>query len=160
MQMQQPLRVVDTTEYVSALRELVEQGHQVCMTIAGNSMAPFLVHHRDSIVFRSPDRPLRRGDIVFYRRDSGQYVCHRIVRVKQDGYYITGDGQMRIEGPVREDQIFARVVQVKRKGKTLNPGSPLWWFFETVWVRIIPLRIRILRGYTSLRCRFGGRGER
>ena len=75
------MKQLDTYTYVSALRELVASGQTVSVRIAGNSMAPFLVDTRDSICFRAPDRPFRRGDMVFYQRETGQYVMHRIARV-------------------------------------------------------------------------------
>ena len=133
------------------LRGLTEEGHEVSMVIAGNSMSPLLVHQRDSICFRKPDRELRRGDIVFFQRRSGQYVCHRICRVKPEGYYIVGDAQTEIEGPVGRDQIFARITKVRRKGKWIGPGDFWWEFFEKVWVRIIPLRRGIIWLYGKVR---------
>ena len=133
-------RVVDTNEYVSVLRELAEEGRVVSMLIAGSSMSPFLCHNRDYIYFTRPERELRRGDMVFYQRDTGQYVMHRICRVRPEGYYLVGDAQTQIEGPLRRDQIFARIIRVKRKGKILEPGDFWWEFFEHVWIRIIPLR--------------------
>lgn len=140
-------RTVDTREYVSVLREIAEEGKVVSMVIAGSSMSPFLCHERDSIYFTSPDRELRRGDMVFYQRDSGQYVMHRIYKVRPEGYYMVGDGQTEIEGPLRRDQIFARIIQVKRKGKVLKPGSFWWEFFEHVWLRLIPVRFLLVRLY-------------
>ena len=98
-------RVVDTREYVSVLREIAEEGKVVSMRIAGSSMSPFLCHNRDYIYFTKPDRELRKGDVVFYQRDSGQYVMHRICRVRPEGYYLVGDAQTQIEGPLRRDQI-------------------------------------------------------
>ena len=50
------MRLVDTRAYVGMLRELVEQGKEVRMVISGSSMAPFLIHGRDSIFFRTPER--------------------------------------------------------------------------------------------------------
>ena len=79
------MREVDTQEYVSILKELVEEGNQVSLLISGSSMAPFLIHHRDTVCFKKPDRALKEGDIVFYRRANGQYVMHRIRRIRQDG---------------------------------------------------------------------------
>ena len=70
-------RVVDTNEYVSALRELAEEGRVVSMLIAGSSMSPFLCHNRDYIYFTRPDRELRRGDMVFYQRDTGTVFIRR-----------------------------------------------------------------------------------
>ena len=138
-------RIVDTNAYVSVLRELAEDGDVVSMQIAGSSMSPFLCHRRDYIYFTRPEGKLRRGDMVFYQRDSGRYVMHRIWKVRPEGYYLVGDAQTQIEGPLRRDQIFARIIKVKRKGKMLEPGNFWWEFFEHVWIRIIPVR-KVLAG--------------
>ena len=141
-------RVVDTREYVSVLKELSDEGKVVSMRIAGSSMSPFLCHNRDYIFFTKPDRPLRRGDMVFYQRGTGQYVMHRIWKQGSWGFYIVGDAQTVIEGPVREDQIFALIIKVQRKGKILQPGDFWWEFFEHVWIRIVPVRRIILKLYS------------
>ena len=143
-------RVVDTNEYVTVLRELAGEGRVVSMLVAGSSMSPFLCHKRDYIYFTKPDRELRRGDMVFYQRDTGQYVMHRIYKRKKDGYYMIGDAQTQIEGPLRRDQIFARIIKVKRKGRIIEPGNFWWEFFEHVWIRIIPLRKVIENLYSLL----------
>lgn len=143
-------RVVDTNEYVSVLREIAESGKVVSLRISGGSMTPFLAHGRDYIYFTKPDRELRRGDMVFYQRQNGQYVMHRIYKKKADGYYIVGDAQAEIEGPIAESQIFARIVKVKRKDRLLQPGDFWWEFFEHVWIRIVPLRMPIVRLYTAV----------
>ena len=143
-------RVVDTNEYVTVLRELAGEGRVVSMLVVGSSMSPFLCHKRDYIYFTKPDRELRRGDMVFYQRDTGQYVMHRIYKRKKDGYYMVGDAQTQIEGPLRRDQIFARIIKVKRKGRIIEPGNFWWEFFEHVWIRIIPLRKVIEKLYSLL----------
>ena len=79
------MKAVDTYEYVSMLKDLVEEGKEVNMTISGSSMSPFIIHHRDKIFFKATDRELKKGDIVFFQRDSGQYVVHRICKVKKEG---------------------------------------------------------------------------
>ncbi|MBE5773447.1 MAG: hypothetical protein E7337_05880 [Clostridiales bacterium] len=135
-----PRRRVDTREYVDVLRGLIKEGKEVSMLVAGSSMNPFLIHYRDTIFFKKPDCALRRGDMVFYQRDSGQYVMHRILRVKPEGLYIVGDAQTEIEGPVREDQVFAIITRVKRKGKMIGPDDFWWKFFEGPWLCIVPLR--------------------
>ena len=144
------VKQVDTREYVSVLREIAEEGKVVSMLIAGSSMAPFLCHNRDYIYFTKPERELRRGDMVFYQRDSGQYVMHRIYRVKHEGYYMVGDAQTQIEGPLRRDQIFAVITQVKRAGKMIRPGDFWWEFFEHIWIRIVPARRTVMALYGRL----------
>ena len=141
------MRRVDTDVYVSMLRDLVNEGKECRLLISGSSMAPFLVHERDSILFSKPDRELRRGDMVFYQRDNGQYVMHRILKVKPEGLYIIGDAQTEVEGPVRPEQVFALVTKVNRKGKWVGPGNFWWWFFSTVWLRLFPVRRLILKLY-------------
>ena len=143
------MRVVDTKVYVSMLRELTEEGREVSLLIAGNSMSPFLANQRDTIYFKKPDRELRKGDMVFYQRANGQIVMHRIWKVKPDGFYIVGDAQTQIEGPVKREQIFAFVTKVQRKGKWIGPGDFWWEFFEKVWINIVPLRRIIRTGYSK-----------
>lgn len=141
------MRQVDTGSYISMLRELVQQGQEVSVPISGNSMMPFLIHNRDTVFFRKPDRPLKVGDIVFHQRRNGQYIMHRICRIKKEGIYTVGDAQQVIEGPLQENQIFGLVTAVRRKGKTVTAGNFWWEFFRHVWIRIIPCRHFLMRLY-------------
>ena len=141
------MRYVDTNEYVSVLRELVEDGREVSLLVSGSSMSPFLAHQRDYIYFKKPDRELRKGDMVFYQRRTGQYVMHRIWKVKNNQYYMVGDAQQEIEGPLERDQIFAVITKVQRKGKWIEPGDFWWEFFEKVWINIVPVRRVLVKMY-------------
>ncbi len=143
-------RKVDTGAYVSVLRELTQQGQEVCLLISGNSMCPFLIHERDSIRFKKPDRALRRGDMVFYQRPNGRFIMHRIYKVVEQGYFIVGDAQTALEGPVPEEQIFGLITQVHRKGKWIGPGNFWWEFFEHIWIRMVRLRLPVLAVYRRL----------
>ena len=62
---------------------------------------------------------------------------------------MAGATQVQEEGPFRRDQIFARVIKVKRKGRMLEPGDFWWEFFEHVWIRILPAR-RIITGLYAI----------
>lgn len=134
------MKEVDTREYVGMLRGLVEEGREVSLLISGSSMSPFLCHHRDTVWFKAPDRKLRKGDMVFYQRSTGQFVMHRIYAIKKDGYYTVGDAQWEIEGPLDRAQIFAIITKAQRKGKMIGPGDFWWEFFARVWIRVLPLR--------------------
>ena len=146
------MKLVNTQEYVSMLRELTEQGKEVNMLISGNSMSPFLMHGRDSIRLKKPDRKLRKGDMVFFQRKSGKFVMHRIIRVRKEGFYLLGDSQQNseIEGPIEESQIFALITSVCRKGRWIGPGNFWWEFFEHVWLHMIPFRRAVMWCYGKL----------
>lgn len=138
---------VDTNEYISMLRELLDAGQTVQLPVSGNSMLPFLIHNRDSVTLTRPETPLKAGDIVLYQRPTGEYILHRICRITDQGFYALGDAQMLIEGPLDPDCVFGRVTAAVRKGKTLTPGTPLWDFFARVWIRMIPCRHVLMRLY-------------
>lgn len=152
-----PRRVVDADLYINTLRELVREGHRVSMLITGSSMNPFLIHARDTIFIEKPVMPFKKGDMVFYQRESGQFVMHRIFRVctneeGQNVYYMVGDAQQEIEGPVEEHMIFGQITSVCRKGKRISKGNIWWEFFEHIWIRMIPLRPLMMRIYGAV-CR-------
>lgn len=104
----------------------------------------------DKVYYRRMDRELQKGDIVFFRRKSGQFVMHRIWKIRPEGYYIVGDAQTQIEGPVKREQIFALITKVRRKEKWLEPGDFWWEFFEHVWLHMIPLRRGIMWCYAKV----------
>ena len=141
---------IDTKIYLSFLKEMIEQNTDVSIVISGNSMSPFLVNQRDVIYSSKINRKLKKGDLVLYQRLSGQYVVHRIVKVKKSGYYLAGDNQIAIEGPILDKQIFGLVTKVKRKGKWIEAGNFWWEFFEHVWVYLLPWRMIILKIYKKV----------
>ena len=146
-------KLVHTGDYVKILEDLAQEDKTVGVPVSGNSMSPFLISQRDYVIFQKPNRPLQKGDIVFFRRDSGEYILHRVSQIKENQYYILGDAQTKVEGPIREDQIFGLVTKVRRKGKWIDPSDFWWKFFEKVWINMIPLRpfIRKLYGILTKR---------
>lgn len=143
---------VDTREYLSMVRELLEQGQEVNLPVAGTSMSPFLKDQRDMVYLRPLNRDPRKGDIVLYQRAQGQYVLHRVCKVSGQGYYMAGDNQNVLEGPVVREQIFAVATEIYRNGKWVSKYSPAAWFFRNVWIRMVPCRgivLRILRKIKS-----------
>ena len=131
---------VDTREYVTALKEMVEQGMEVSMTIFGTSMEPFLIDKRDKIYFRKTEDPIKKGDMVFYQRKTGEYVMHRVLKVRKHQYYLAGDHQTFLEGPIEAQQIFAKVISVERAGVWLTEKDRLWKFYAGWWRRLFWVR--------------------
>ena len=142
-------RVVDTREYVSILRGIAEEGKVVSLRIAGSSMSPFLCHERDWIYFTRPDRALRRGDMVFYQRDTGQYVMHRIYQIRGKEYYMLGDAQTCVEGPLRREQIFCPDCAGETEGKNSAAGEFLVGIFRA---RMDPHTAPASSGLPAVRC--------
>ena len=130
---------------VPKILALLEVSDAVPLIITGSSMTPFLTHQRDTVYLSKPRRHLKRGDMIFYRRDNGRYVLHRICKVKDGTYWLVGDAQTGIEPGIRPDQVIAVVNAVRRNGKLIKPGDISWEFFEHCWLRMIPLRPYIFK---------------
>ncbi len=148
--MEANLRVLPPEEVMEQLLALLDHTEQVPLVISGSSMYPFLHHRRDTVYLSKVTEPLKRGDMILYRRPTGRYVLHRIVRVGEKDYDLLGDRQTAIEPGVPKDRVLAIVTAVHRKGKLLKPGSFLWDFYETCWIRMIRLRPWLIRGYNLL----------
>lgn len=118
------------------------------LVISGSSMNPFLAHGRDTVYLSRLTRPVRRGDMLLYRRENGNYVLHRVYKAGPESLTMIGDAQTALEPGIRREQVIAIVTRVERKGKRFGPGSFWWEFFEKVWIRIIPLRRMIQRLYS------------
>ena len=73
---------------------------------AGPSMQPLLRMHRDAAVLVAVTRPLKKYDVILYRRKNGRYVLHRIISVRKDGYVLCGDAQWRKERGVTDDKVI------------------------------------------------------
>lgn len=137
-------RVVDVDEWMKTVRELLELGKEVPVLVTGNSMFPFLVHKRDTVLVKQAGCPLRKGEIVFYQRPSGQYVMHRIIRIDDGKLYLAGDAQTVVEGPLPDHCVFGEIIAVERKGKWIRQGDFWWDFFAGPWLVLRPLRGYIL----------------
>ena len=64
------------------------------LRVTGSSMHPVLRDQKDTVYLQKPQKPLKTGDVILYRRDNGAYVLHRIVKCRGEGRYIcSGDNQ-------------------------------------------------------------------
>lgn len=138
-------RILDTQAFLDTVCDLLRQGERfVAIPVAGSSMVPFL-HDGDTVHLEPADTPLKRGDIVLYTRLDGRYILHRIYRVKRNGSFVmVGDAQQELEYLPSREQIHARVTSVRHKGKLQKPGSFRWWFYQRIWLLLIPFRHRLM----------------
>lgn len=114
--------------------EKLNSGGTVTFTPNGTSMMPMLRDGQDIVVLKKPDGRLRLFDVPLYRRDSGQYVLHRVIDFCNDGsYIICGDNQFVKEKGIRDDQIIAVVISFSRKGKVYSADSIRYRIYTNFW---------------------------
>ena len=80
-------------------------------------MSPVLKDKRDYVYLKKYRKAyFKRGDIVFIRRDTGEYVLHRVYKIIENKSFImNGDAQGWTE-VVRKDQGNCLCKKIERKG--------------------------------------------
>lgn len=145
--MEQRMKTMDTALLLESYRDLLQTVEMLPLVVTGNSMLPFLVHKRDSVYLTKIKKPLKVGDMVLYQRLNGEYILHRICRITDKTYCMVGDAQTVIEPDITEEQLIAVVCKAQRKGKVQKPGCFWWFFFENIWIHMIPCRPVLQRLY-------------
>ena len=114
---------------IEEVAALLAEGRDVELQAKGDSMLPFIVGGRDSVILRREDcGMLRPGDIVLARRSPGDYVLHRIVGVDGDKVQLRGDGNVRGTEFVGQENILGRVTAIVHpSGKACVPGRARFW---------------------------------
>lgn len=127
------------------IEKLLQEGNNIQIKPQGYSMYPVLVPDRDEAIIEPINgRKLRRGDVVLYRREpqeaGGILVLHRIWKCKENEYYMVGDNQTEVEGPLRADQMKGIMVGLVQKGKYISVKNPIYCVAVRIWLFFRPLR--------------------
>lgn len=127
---------VNLFELLPIIEEQLASGKEVCFTPKGSSMLPLLVPDRDEVVLTAPPEKLKKYDLPLYRRASGQFVLHRVVKVKKDGSYVMcGDNQYVREDGIKHGQIVGVVESFSRNGKKIKANSFLYGVYCVILVK-------------------------
>ena len=140
-------RMIDQEQLMNALPELLQNGAEFPLVISGSSMYPFLKHGRDTVYLSKTKRRICVGDMILYRRHGGAPVLHRVVSVCDGELTLLGDRQTALESGVALDSVLAIVTAVRRKGRMIRQGHPIWFFFARVWPKMVRIRPKLIRIY-------------
>lgn len=88
------------------IEEGINSGGKYRFYPKGISMLPLIREGVDSVELCRPEN-IGKYDMILYLRDSGAYVLHRVVGVRDGVYDLCGDNQCVIEKGIRPDQIKA-----------------------------------------------------
>lgn len=141
---------VPMAELAEVIALQLENGGKATITVTGVSMLPMLRNRKDSVTLIPASQRQKPGNVIFYRRENGRYVLHRIIRITPEGYLCSGDNQYELE-PVKPEQVVAVVDGFVRKGRTYTCNHPGYRLYTVLWVRLFFLR----RLYIAVRRRAG-----
>ena len=130
----------------STFEEILTRDGRLVYTNVGDSMWPFIRERHDLLVIERPTGRLGRYDVPLYRRDSGQYVLHRILKVRENDYVICGDNRWHRETGITDRHILGVLTAIIRDGKEVPVTDPLYRLYVHLWCDLFPLRAFLLRG--------------
>lgn len=120
--------------------EQLNAGGSAVFAIHGTSMKPMLKDRTDSVRIVKPTENVKKYDIIFYRRDDGTFVLHRVVKVKNEGFVCRGDNQVIDEFPVKPESIIGVVTDYTKKGEWVGFDSFAQTAYSRFWVNTVLFR--------------------
>lgn len=130
----------------------LKQNQRIKLQVRGVSMFPLLEPQKDVVtVAPFQGRKLRVGDLVLYRREEGILVLHRICRIKDNGFYLLGDHQTEIEGPLKRKQFYGRVVRIEKSWGSFSASNPLYVTYVFFWLALRRFRPTLLKLLSKLK---------
>lgn len=134
------------------IEELLAEGRTIQIKPEGYSMYPLFVPGRDEALIAPADtESLRRGDVVLYRREGSILVLHRIWKRKGNDFYMVGDNQSEIEGPLGSEQVKGVLIGMIRNGRKLSLKNPVYRLYAGIWLMLRPFRPFLSQ--TAARCK-------
>ena len=129
----------------TSFEELLARDGKLVYTNVGDSMLPLIRQGRDLLVIEPAEGRLKRCDIPLYRRDSGQYVLHRVLKVRKEDYVLCGDNRWARETGISDRQVLGKLTAVVRDGKEIPMTDWRLRLYGQVWCDLYPLRAVVLR---------------
>lgn len=149
-------------ELIPEVKRFIDEGHTVTLRVRGRSMRIFLEHERD-IVKLAKAGSVAVGDVVLAEIAPGKYVLHRVIQRQDDDLVLKGDGNSRGVETCRMENVVAKAIAFRRKGRQREDKVTGWkwriyswiWmrlnfmrryllaFYAKIWLRIFPPRIRL-----------------
>ncbi len=129
----------------STFEEEIERSGKIIYTNVGDSMMPLIKQGRDVLVISKPNGRLKRYDVPLYKRDSGQYVLHRILEVRENDYVICGDNRWKKEYGITDGHIIGVLTGMIRDGREIPVTDRKYRIYVHIWCDFFPVRAWIIR---------------
>ena len=138
-------------EIIEEAIRLVREGVNVTLPVNGNSMLPFIIGGKESVILHSPGGIVDVGDVVLAWVDGNRYVVHRIIKLDYDRVTLMGDGNVAVTEHCRLNDIKARVTHVvDAKDRTHYLYNRWRMLGAKVWYWLRPIRRYLLAIYRRL----------
>ena len=130
---------------MTSFEDVIERDGRLVYTNVGDSMRPLIRQDRDLLIIEKPNGRLKKHDVPLYKRDSRQYVLHRVLKVRQNDYVICGDNRYCKEYGITDRHIIGVLTAVVRNGKEVPITDWRYRIYVHLWCDFFPIRALILK---------------
>jgi hypothetical protein len=130
---------------MTRFEDVIERDRRLVYTNVGDSMRPLIRQDRDILIIEKPYGRLKKYDVPLYKRDSGQYVLHRVLKVRENDYVICGDNRYNKEYGITDRHIIGVLTAVVRDGKEVPITDRRYRIYVHLWCDFFPIRALILK---------------
>ena len=129
---------------------LVREGVNVTLPVNGNSMLPFIIGGKESVILHRPGL-IDVGDVVLAWVDGCRYVVHRIIKLDYDRVTLMGDGNVAVTEHCLLKDVKARVTHVVDADNKKRDLYSRWRVRAAkLWYWLRPIRRYLLAIYRRL----------
>lgn len=130
---------------MSDFRTELKKHGKLIYTNVGDSMMPLIKQGRDVLIIQKTDGRLKKYDVPLYQRNSGQYVLHRIMKVRADDYVICGDNRYHKEIGITDSHIIGVLTGIIRNGREISVTDLRYRIYVHLWCDFFPIRAFLIR---------------
>ena len=113
--------------------DVIDRDGRLVYTNVGDSMKPLIRQDRDILIIEKKEGRLKKYDVPLYKRDSGQYVLHRVLKVRSDDYVICGDNRYSKEYGITDRNIIGVLTAVVRNGREISMTDIRYRIYVHLW---------------------------
>lgn len=130
---------------------LVNEGLAVTLPVNGQSMLPFIIGGKESVILQKPEN-LQVGHVVLAWVDGCRYVVHRITHIEGNNVTLMGDGNLVGTEHCQMDDVRALATHVvDAKGQKHYLYGKWRMRGVNAWNKIFPIRRYILGVYRRVK---------
>ncbi len=123
---------MDGTKVYNA-KEILEKSGCYCTKIVGVSMNPFIWQSRDTVFIVKKTERLKKYDVALYISNKGDYVLHRVKKVRENSYDIVGDNNFVLDKFVPESSVIGVLEGYYKRDKYIKCSSRLYKFKSRIY---------------------------
>lgn len=125
-------------------QELTQKG-KLIYTNVGDSMEPLICQNKDLLIIERIHGRLKKYDVPLYKRDTGQYVLHRVLQVREQDYILCGDNRWQKESGITDRHILGILTGIIRNGKMISVTDKSYQLYVHLWCDFFPVRALMIR---------------